>query len=395
MRISTNTFYDNGTSRLNDLQSRLAKTQEQLSTGHRFLTPADDPVGTSQVLETTQALAVNTQFSVNRQNAKTALTLEESTLANITDILQESKIKLINAGNAVMSDLDRNSIADELSGNLEQLISLANTKDGLGNSIFAGYQTAIDPFVATPTGAMYQGDQGQRPIQVSSSRQLMTSDTGDAVFERNIKATTSLPSVAPLNSGSGTISLGLIQSATAVNGHSYEVVFTNATSYDIYDVTVGGAPISSSNAYVNGQLITVGGIQFSISGTPAVNDKFNVGSQGNQSIFTALKDIINLLRLPSTAGLQEGLAKANSNMDQAMDNTLMVRASVGARLKEIDVLDVAGQDRDIQFQQTLSSLQDLDYVKAVTTLSQQKTALDAAQLSFSKISGLSLFNYLR
>ena len=73
----------------------------------------------------------------------------------------------------------------------------------------------------------------------------------------------------------------------------------------------------------------------------------------------------------------------------------MVRASVGARLKEIDVLDVAGQDRDIQFQQTLSSLQDLDYVKAVTTLSQQKTALDAAQLSFSKISGLSLFNYLR
>ena len=123
MRISTNTFYDNGASRMTDIQSRLAKTQEQLSTGRRFLTPADDPVGTSQVLVTGQALAVNTQFAVNRQNSITALTLEESALANIADLLQNSKTLMINAGNGVMSDLDRASLADTLSGNLDQLIS--------------------------------------------------------------------------------------------------------------------------------------------------------------------------------------------------------------------------------------------------------------------------------
>jgi flagellar hook-associated protein 3 FlgL len=395
MRISTNTFYDNGASRMTDIQSRLAKTQEQLSTGRRFLTPADDPVGTSQVLVTGQALAVNTQFAVNRQNSITALTLEESALANIADLLQNSKTLMINAGNGVMSDLDRASLADTLSGNLDQLISLANTKDGQGNSIFAGYQTAADAFVATSTGASYQGDQGQHKMQVSISRQIFTSDSGDTVFERNIKAVTSLPSVAPLNTGNATISQGLVSNASSVNGHSYQIVFTSPTLYDVYDTTIGGQPISASNAYGDGQDITVGGIQFAISGSPSVNDVFNVNSQGNQSVFAAFKEAINLLKVPGIAGLKEGLARGNSYMDQAIDNNLTVRGSVGARLKELELLDDAGRDRDIQYQQVLSNLQDLDYIKAVTTLSQQKTTLDAAQMSFAKISGLSLFNYLR
>ena len=72
MRISTQTLFDTGAARIGDLQSGLAKTQQQISTGRRILTPADDPVGAARALEVTQSQSLNTQYGVNRQNAKSA-----------------------------------------------------------------------------------------------------------------------------------------------------------------------------------------------------------------------------------------------------------------------------------------------------------------------------------
>ena len=73
---------------------------------------------------------------------------------------------------------------------------------------------------------------------------------------------------------------------------------------------------------------------------------------------------------------------------------LSVRAEVGSRLKELDTLDSAGDDLDLQYASTLSGLQDLDMVKAISLFSQQQITLQAAQKSFTSISGLSLFNYI-
>lgn len=395
MRISTNTFYESATSRLGDLQATMARTQQQLSTGRRILTPADDPVASSQALDVTQAQAVNAQFSINRQNAKASLEQEDSTLASVTLLLQDVKVLTVNAGNATLSDADRSSLATALSGRVEELMGLANTRDGLGNYLFAGYQNASPAFTRTPAGAQYQGDQGQRFLQVGASRQLAMSDSGDAVFERNRSVAVAAPTAAPLNTGTGAIANGSIANAALVNGHAYQVSFTSATTYDVFDTTAGGPALSTGNAYTSGQTITVGGMQFDISGGPLTGDTFSVASQSNQSVFAGLTDLITLLQTPGTAALTKGLALANGNVDQALDNVLTVRASVGSRLKELEALDYAGDDRDIQYQQTLSNLQDLDYVKAITTLSQQQFTLEAAQQSFIKIQGLSLFNFLR
>jgi flagellar hook-associated protein 3 FlgL len=73
---------------------------------------------------------------------------------------------------------------------------------------------------------------------------------------------------------------------------------------------------------------------------------------------------------------------------------LSVRASVGSRLQELDTLDDAGSARDLQYAEQLSDIQDVDYVKAVTDLTQKQMQLQAAQQSFVKVSGLSLFNFL-
>ena len=86
---------------------------------------------------------------------------------------------------------------------------------------------------------------------------------------------------------------------------------------------------------------------------------------------------------------------ALTNLDQGTENILRVRAAIGTRLKEVDSLGSVLEDLKLQFQQTLSQLQDLDYAKAITDLTRKQTDLQAAQQSFVRISELSLFNYLR
>ncbi|MHB1174845.1 MAG: flagellar hook-associated protein FlgL [Sulfuriferula sp.] len=304
MRISTSMLFQQGAARISDLQSNLVKTQQQLSTGRRILTPADDPVAAARALDVTQSQSVNAQYATNRQTAVSSLTAVDSTLASVTTVLQDVKTQTVYAGNGTLSNSDRSNLATQLSSDLDQLLSLANSTDGIGNYLFSGYQTSTQPFVKTATGAQYNGDQGQRQIQVDSSRQMAVSDSGQAIFQGN-----------------------------------------------------------------------------------------------NQDVFKTLTDLITLLQTPVTtpagnAALTAGLSAANGNIDQSLNNVLTTRASVGSRLKELDSLNSAGSNRDIQYSQTLSQLQDVDYAKAISQLTQQQTTLQAAQQSFVKIAGLSLFNYL-
>jgi flagellar hook-associated protein 3 FlgL len=81
-------------------------------------------------------------------------------------------------------------------------------------------------------------------------------------------------------------------------------------------------------------------------------------------------------------------------LDRSLENVLRVQASVGARMNEIDSLQSAASDLDLQYSERLSNLQDLDYAKAISDLSRQQMQLEAAQQSFVRISGLSLFDVL-
>lgn len=407
MRISTNTLFDSGTKRMGELQSSLAKTQQQLATGRRILSPSDDPVGAAQALELTQAQAMNSQYAVNRQNAKNALGMEENVLQSVTTLLQDVKTLTVNAGNGVLDDTQRKYIATELSGRFDELLGLANTRDGAGNYLFSGYQTSTQPFTQTLTGAAFSGDQGVRMLQVGPLRQLAISDAGSAVFESNKTGNGRfVTGTGTTNAGTGVISPGAIVDSTALTGHSYAVDFTvsgTTTTFNVYDVTSDPGKttplLPASGPYTSGQSITFDGLQFDIKGTPANGDSFTVKPSGNQSVFTTIRDLINVLSQPATTdvgktNLANGLNAAHAGIDSALDSILTTRASVGARLKEIDTLDTQGDDKDLLYSESLSALQDLDYTKAITDLSKQKIMLDAAQQSFVKTTGLSLFNFI-
>jgi len=185
MRISTNTIYQSGISRISNLQSDQAKLQEQISTGRRISSPSDDPVAAARALEISSAKSANSKFADTRQTAQLKLNTLESNLTSVTNLLVSAQSTLVSAGNGSLSDAERGFIGSELKGSLEALIGLANTQDASGNYLYAGFKTSTVPFVASATGANYAGDSNQQLLQVDTQRQMAINATGDNVFQGN------------------------------------------------------------------------------------------------------------------------------------------------------------------------------------------------------------------
>ena len=183
MRISNNTIYQSGITNINSLQSDQVKLQQQISTGRRITSPANDPVASARALEISTAQSINSKFADTRQTAQLKLNTLESNLTSITNLLVSTQSTLVSAGNGTYSDKERSFIATELSGSLDALIGLANTKDASGNYLYAGFQTSTPPFVANATGAAYAGDSNQQLLQVDSQRQMAINVSGDSLFQ--------------------------------------------------------------------------------------------------------------------------------------------------------------------------------------------------------------------
>lgn len=401
MRISSNSMYDSNIAVMSQQQTRLMQTQQQISTGRKYLTPADDPVAASQALSLEQASAVNTQYSSNRAAARHTMSLSESILQTATSVLQDVREAAIGAGNGAFGVNDRKLIADSLQGKLEALMGLANSTDGVGNFLFAGFQSKTQPFIDTPAGVAYAGDDGQRLIQVNASRQLPSSESGADLFMRIkngngsfvVQSGTNINTGLP-NGGTGVATVGSVTDPTLLTGDTYDVTFSadglGGLNYNVAGRTTGSAV---GGPYVAGQAISLDGMQFSVSGVPADGDTFTVAPSSNESVFKTLSDLIANLNGP-TNGFGGRLAYSINQIDRALDNVLTGRSSVGTRMNELDALEVSGEDLGVQYQQSLSALQDVDYAKALSDLSQQQVYLQAAQKSFAKVMGLSLFDYL-
>ncbi len=109
---------------------------------------------------------------------------------------------------------------------------------------------------------------------------------------------------------------------------------------------------------------------------------------GTQSVFKTLSDLVAGLKAdnPSSSSL--------TNLSNALQNVLTVQTRVGARLNAISDQKALNGNFLIQVQQNRSQLSSLNIAQAATQLNQQLVALQAAQQSFAKIQGLSLFNFL-
>ncbi|HED39174.1 MAG TPA: flagellar hook-associated protein 3, partial [Chromatiales bacterium] len=220
MRISTGQIQLSGLNRMLEQQSQMLNTQQQLATGKRLMTPADDPTASARIVGLDQTLKVTEQFQKNINFSRSRLELEEEVISGVTNALDRVRELAVQANNPTITNQDLTTLAIEVKERLNELLGLANSQDAGGEYLFAGYQGNTQPFSATETGPYtYNGDDGQRLIQIGNNRQIAVTDSGTSTFReiRNGNGTfTTFDNQS--NTGSGVIDPGSVTNPSLIDG---------------------------------------------------------------------------------------------------------------------------------------------------------------------------------
>jgi flagellar hook-associated protein 3 FlgL len=399
MRVTQNLEQTQFLAALNTLESNLSKTQDQISSGQSFTTASQNPVSAGLVTDYNQALAQSQQYDTNSSSAQTSLNTEDSALTQVQSALQSLRDLALEANSGTESSQDLSAIATQATQIQSSLLGLANTQDGNGNYIFGGYATQTQPFTLTATGATYNGDQGQRQVQIAAGQGVVIGDNGDLVFNQVKTGNgTFVATAAAGNAGTGVVGATTVSDPAAYGGGTYSINFTAANAYQVVNSATNA--VVTSGTYAAGQTIAFSGLQVTLSGQPATGDSFSVAPSSNQSVFTSVQDLVTALQQTGStsdtaaAQLNNSINAAINNIDQALDQTQTVQSSVGARLNSITTQQSVAGDQQVQLQQSISTLQSLDYASAITSLDSQNTTLSAAMQAFTLTQGLSLFKFI-
>ncbi len=540
MRISTSWAQELGVNAMNAQQVKMHKTQMQLSSGLKILTPGDDPVGSVRTLNLQETIDKTLQYQDNIAITRFRLNTEEGSLSEAENILYRAKELTVQALNDTLTLEDRLAIRAEIDELLGQMVGVANTKDANGEYIFGGDLSKTQPVVWDEAigSYVYQGGVNQRVIDIASERQVADGDlawdvffnidsvsqaanatvdgvqvdkrsifdtlqtlskalgsayevpnatlTGDRFMRYGIDYST-VPAEFDLVSDTGSVTVTLNQNYASLeevvdainadpnvalagvqarsNGNRIEFISSTegeSSSIAIYDRVPAVGSFLTDFGFVDAQTangVDLGGQitgknQLSFPLDYSVNNAtFELNDEAGNSVeitldavYNTAQELTDAIQLaidadPDMAGQVKVIAASNpiqfagissgggasvqinqvtgtfltdagftsgdtgrifnltgndvlADLDEALDNFLLVRATVGARMRALD--DQEGQNDKfvLDMRTTLSAVKDLDYAEAISRFNIEQTALQAAQQAFSRVQNLSLFNYL-
>ena len=310
LRVTNSTIYDRITTQLAQQQTRLALTQEKLTTGRNFLRPSDAPDQVAALDRLESSVRETEQFTSNVERIKDKLNFQELSINSIHEELIRAKELLIQGANGTMDANLRLSMAIELESIYESFAAIGNQKDIDGSYLFSGYKQDNPPFDvnANPLdpnigfNGMYKGDDEVQVIGIDRSYMLSVGMPGSQLFS--------------------------------------------------------GFEDSSGN---------------------------------KTDLFSSLKKAINAFKSNDLGEIQNSIDAVGN----ASTHINIKLTQIGSRMKVVENQLTVLSDRSATLESTISQVEDLDYVSAITDLKNQSLALQAGQQSFAQISNLSLFNYIR
>ena len=401
MRLSTAAMHRNSIDAILEQQTLMARTQQQVTSGKKFETAAEDPIGATRAAVLDRTVADNKQFDRNSNVIQSRLSYEEHSLADATSLLQHVRDLALQGANSTLGAEERRMLAVDIRQQISAMMEIGNRDDGNGEYLFAGTSTGTQPFSQSATGVTYSGDTTSRVIRISNSQSIADSHTGADVFmnltERNGVFRTDVTST---NTGNATIDVGKVVDPTAWVPDNYSLQFSSPTDWQVVDDTLPTPNvIASGTGFASGQSIVFRGVNVTLTGTPAAGDSFAVQPAQKTDVFAMLDELATTLEAGPTvasdrATFQNQIGAGIANLDQALSRTSSVRADVGSRLAAIDTANDTRVSEAVDLQSLLSQLRDVDYAEAISKLNQQYLGLQAAQQAYSKFSQLSLFNFL-
>ncbi len=407
MRISFNQKYQINLAAINKAQERLQLATTRMDNQSKILSPADDPSGSARVVTLDQQINQTEQYQNNSITLKNNLGIAETVLTSIRTSMDQARTLTVSLGNGAFSQLDRTAVSNQLGNIRSQLFDLMNQQDSSGAFLFSGFQSQKQPFsLDTSTGRyVYNGDDGQKSIQVSPSVAIASNDSGKTVFE---DVDTRYQTTAFTPSGGVTSAKARMQNqsvfdnffrsnydSTTPANNNYTVELTGATSYEIRRNGAALVP-PVTGTYTSGQPINFQGLSITLEGTSPGQAAFSLQPPAKSNILNTLTDLINTVESGATGeALATRVADVLNQIDGASLRVDATISAIGGRQNVLDNVFGGNEDLQITTKSYKAEIAELDYAEAITEVTKQETALQAVQATFNRVTGTTLFDYIR
>jgi flagellar hook-associated protein 3 FlgL len=401
MRVSTAQFYLQSSQQMSSKSSDVNERMAYLTSGKRVLTAKDDAVAFGTLSGYKDDLANIEKYKRNIDRAESHNNLQEVIFSDAELILNNVKEAMLQANNGAMSTEDLQALAGQVRNNFDQLLDIANTQNENGDYIFSGFQTGLQPFSQQTDGSVsYGGDTGVNELQVAKNIKIPTNQTGDAAFMNVANAIGDFTASYITNTSSVAVESANITNRDTYNTsplpHDYTFSFDALTN----DLTVTGSAgvVFPPAPYVAGQTISFDGIDVTLSGNPLPGDSFVISEQEDVSIFETVNSAIEWMER-GTVSVDQEQHQVDYNtilnqMNSAMSHVTSRRVDSGIRLQVLESQKNRHLDTELAVSANKGKIEDLDFAKAISEFEQAKIALQASQQAFSKVQGLTLFNYI-
>lgn len=405
----------------NRLGGEIAELQSRISSGKNDPRPSADPMRAAKLSAVTEQRGAIARFSDNVALASDRLAQADIAMGGVADIIRSFQQIAIQAANDTLTAEGYAGLRAEAVALRTALMTSANSTDTMGLPLFAGFGSA-EPFVETPDGIAYRGDGGRPTLRLTETAMLPTGLNGADVFMSVPTDTGNARSLfAMVDDLIATLTLPLLPSRPH---HTVDQrgLFTPAATRDpvtlSFDLTgplgtvrieaevMKGAPeamLSALNAAAPQTGITA---RLSPDGQGFILDSAGdiriSGIAQPQAGRNPVGTFVSLDTdyLPNRTGVSlrpEALSSSRmvGAFGDAVAHVAAQRAEVGALARLAEDHGKVLADRKLRIDQAIAGLEDLDVAAAITRLQQALLTEQAAQQSFVKINGTSLFDYLR
>jgi flagellin len=363
---------------LNRNQSLLGNTVNQLSSGLRINTAADDPSGLA-IAETLQSQVNGFQQAVkNVQDANNAATVAEGALQTTTDILQRIRSLAVQASSDITSQADKSNLQVEVAQLLLEVNRISQNTNFNGQQLLdgshAGFQAGVTASV-TVTANSVLATSGAAVAGVNTGFLIGSYAAANANFFTTGGATGTLD---------GTIELQVVNTGTQIVAQAYGIS-TATGAVTTYATAAAGGTITVDNVTLTIGAITTADVgvtsfvkvsqQVALQSNPqkfAFNFQsgasegatIQVGFAATNTQTLRISNINLLASSPQSASL--GAEDSIGQIDNALQTLLNQRAQLGAVIVRLN--EDANNDNvaAVNLQASESQIRDLNVGEATT-----------------------------
>ena len=420
MSVSTTRFFDNNSALFSKLNDELKSLQGQVGTGQADLNLTENIGDISKLSAAEEKKSETSKFLGNSQRAQSDLEFLDVAF----DRLQNSLIRLqelaVESANDTLLPEERQRFAQEVQMIKLEILNVANQKDTFGNNLFGGVSGVETPFEINSMGQVtYLGSSLAKELQVTealavkqnfsgfdvfnniqnengsfsifevvddliSSLEIdLNSNISSNIFNNTNSAVIKLPSTGP--EARMALSLNIDDSQIDIDdvfyGNDFSELVENINSYTA-DTGLTASLLGDNQILLEGDVNTLKLSNFTYYGDDLEKPSIEILSEKDGAILQNISE--NALKS----------SNITERITDVFEHFASKRAEVSANSRRAQDSEVALQDLMITLEEDMSEIRDADLASIITQLEFLMTQKDAAQATFTRITGKTLFDLI-